>query len=302
MTEDASVANEALSWPALDEGFEPNRTQETVRLLLRNKTVIIAGAMVLIFLLAGILGPFLVPYSYSEQEIVNAFARPFSPGHLFGTDNLGRDLLTRIVYGIRISLAVAAAVTAIALALGMVIGILAGYYGGRADFVLSSVMDIAWGFPSVLTAIVLVAIIGPGIPAIVIGMSVVTWSGFARIVRGEVLALREKEFIEAAKALGVRDLRIFVRHFVPNVLAPTIVMASFYMGIIMIAEAGLSFIGLGAQPPLPSLGQIISEGREFLFVSVWLTIIPGAVLALGILGFNLLGDGLRDVLDPRLRI
>jgi peptide/nickel transport system permease protein len=133
-------------------------------------------------------------------------------------------------------------------------------------------------------------------------MTAVTWSGFGRIIRGEVLALKEREFIEAAKALGVSNMRIFLRHLIPNVFAPTLVMASFYMGIVIVAEAGLSFIGLGAQPPFPSLGQVISEGRNFLFNSAWMTIIPGIVLAFGILGFNLLGDGLRDLLDPRLRI
>jgi peptide/nickel transport system permease protein len=285
-----------------ERGSEENARSNIIRLLLQNKIVMISGVIVLIFILIGLLGPLLTPYDYAKQDLVNSFAPPFSPGHLFGTDNLGRDLLTRIVFGVRISLYVSIIVTVLSLILGMIVGIIAGYYGGRMDFILSSLMDIAWGFPMVLIAIIFVAIIGPGIKAILIGMTAVTWSGFGRIIRGEVLALKEKEFIEAAKALGVSNVRIFLRHLIPNVFAPTLVMASFYMWIVIVAEAGLSFIGLGAQPPLPSLGQVISEGRNFLFNSAWMTIIPGIVLAFGILGFNLLGDGLRDLLDPRMRI
>jgi peptide/nickel transport system permease protein len=272
------------------------------RLLLQNKIVLISGTMVLLFIMAGLVGPVLTPHNYAEQDLNNAYAHPLSPGHILGTDHLGRDVLTRIAYGIRISLYVSAVVTVLALVVGMAVGFLAGYYGGRLDFVLSSLMDMAWGFPMMLIAIVFVAIIGPGIPAILIGMSVVTWSGFARIIRGEVLALKEREFIEASRALGIGNLRIFLRHIIPNVVAPTMVMASFYMGIVIVAEATLSFVGLGAQPPLPSLGQIISESRSYIFLDIWLTVIPGIVLAFGILGFNLLGDGLRDLLDPRLRI
>jgi peptide/nickel transport system permease protein len=286
----------------MEVGGEENTRSNTIRLLMQNKIVMISGVIVLIFILIGLIGPILTPYGYADQDLINSFAPPLSPGHLLGTDNLGRDLLTRIVYGVRISLFVSIIVTVLSLILGMVIGIIAGYFGGRMDFVLSSLMDIAWGFPMVLIAIIFVAIIGPGIKAILIGMTAVTWSGFGRIIRGEVLALKEREFIEAAKALGVSNMRIFLRHLIPNVFAPTLVMASFYMGIVIVAEAGLSFIGLGAQPPLPSLGQVISEGRNFLFNSAWMTIIPGIVLAFGILGFNLLGDGLRDLLDPRLRI
>jgi len=288
---------------ALTEGVsEVSAWTNFLHLLKQNKIVMISGVIVLIFILIGLLGPIITPYSYADQDLANAFAPPLSPGHILGTDNLGRDLFTRIVYGVRISLYVSVIVTIFSLILGMIVGIIAGYYRGRTDFILSSLMDIAWGFPMVLIAIIFVAIVGPGIDAILIGMIVVTWAGFARIIRGEVLALKEKEYIEAAKALGVSNINIFLRHLAPNVFAPTLVMASFYMGIIIVAEAGLSFIGLGAQPPLPSLGQIISEGRNYLFNDVWMTIIPGIVLAFGILGFNLLGDGLRDLLDPRLRI
>jgi peptide/nickel transport system permease protein len=280
---------------------EPRAWASASRLLRQNRIVIVSGLMVLLFLVAGLLGPVLAPYDYTEQDLTNAYASPLAQGHLLGTDHLGRDTLSRVVHGVRISLLVSSVVTIISLALGMGVGILAGFYGGTLDFVLSSLMDIAWGFPMMLIAIIFVAIIGPGIPAILIGMTVVTWSGFGRIIRGEVLALREKEFIEAARVLGVSNLRIFLRHVIPNVVAPTVVMASFYMGIIIIAEAGLSFVGLGAQPPLPSLGQMIAESRGYIFMDAWLTIIPGIVLAFGILGFNLLGDGLRDMLDPRLR-
>ncbi len=299
---DQDVTAERIQASEEKDWIEAGAWARASSLLSQNKIVIISGVMVLLFVSAGLFGPLLSPYSYAEQDLLNTFAPPLNPGHILGTDNLGRDLLTRIVFGIRISLLVSSVVTIIALIVGMVVGILAGYYRGRLDYVLSSLMDMAWSFPMMLVAIIFVALIGPGIPAILVGMSVVTWSGFGRIIRGEVLALREKEFVEAAKALGIGDLRIFVRHLIPNVFAATIVMASFYMGIVIIAEAAMSFVGLGAQPPMPSLGQIIAEGREYMFLDMWLTIVPGAVLAFGVLGFNLLGDGLRDLLDPRLRI
>jgi peptide/nickel transport system permease protein len=281
-----------------DSGFWANLAS----LLGQNKIVIISGIMVLLFILAGTVGPDLYGVSYEKQDIYNTFAPPLSPGYVAGTDHLGRDMLARVLYGVRISLLVSVVVTVISLVLGMAVGIFAGYYGGRLDFILSSIMDIAWGFPMVLIAILFVAAIGPGIPAILVGMTIVNWAGFGRIIRGEVLALREKEFIEAAKALGVSDLRIFGRHLIPNTFAVTLVMASFYMGIVIIAEALLSFVGLGAQPPLPSLGQILAESRNYMLQDIWMTALPGVVLAFGILGFNLLGDGLRDMLDPRLRV
>ncbi len=281
-----------------ESGFWANLSS----LLLQNKVVIISGIMVLLFILAGTVGPDIYGVSYEKQDLMNTFAPPLSPGYVAGTDHLGRDLLSRVLYGIRISLLVSVVVTAISLVLGMAVGIFAGYYGGRLDFILSSIMDIAWGFPMVLIAILFVAAIGPGILAILVGMTIVNWAGFGRIIRGEVLVLREKEFVEAARALGVGDARIFLRHLIPNTFAVTLVMASFYMGIVIIAEALLSFVGLGAQPPLPGLGQILSESRNSMLQDLWLTVFPGAVLAFGILGFNLLGDGLRDMLDPRLRV
>ncbi len=303
MSTRAANLNKNEAWTPEEETWtESGFWANLASLLSQNKIVIISGIMVLLFILAGTVGPDIYGVRYEKQDIYNTFAPPLSPGYVAGTDHLGRDLLSRVLYGIRISLMVSVVVTAISLVLGMAVGISAGYYGGRLDFILSSIMDIAWGFPMVLIAILFVAAIGPGITAILVGMAIVNWAGFGRIIRGEVLALRDKEFVEAARALGVGDVRIFVRHLIPNTFAVTLVMASFYMGIVIIAEALLSFVGLGAQPPLPSLGQILSESRNYMLQDLWLTVFPGAVLAFGILGFNLLGDGLRDMLDPRLRV
>jgi ABC-type dipeptide/oligopeptide/nickel transport system permease subunit len=210
--------------------------------------------------------------------------------------------LSRLLYGIRTSFYVSAAVTVVSLLIGMAIGLIAGFYRGWLDRFLSALMDIAWGFPIVLVAIVVVAIVGPGVRAILIGICVVNWAGFARIIRAETLAIREREFVEAARTVGAGVPRLLLRHVLPNTLPLTFVMASFYMGIVITAEAGLSFIGLGAQPPLPSLGQMVSEGKSYLFKDLWLITIPGTVLALTVLAFNQLGDSLRDAIDPRLQV
>ncbi|HEU5432240.1 MAG TPA: ABC transporter permease, partial [Thermomicrobiales bacterium] len=184
---------------------------------------------------------------------------------------------------------------------GGLAGAVAGYYPGPVDTVISGVVELTWGFPLILLAVILAGALGPGLVATVLAIGLVNWAGFARIVRGEVLGLREAEYVQAAKAIGLRDRTVLWRHIMPNVVPPTLVMASYYVALAIVIEAGLSFIGMGAQPPLPSLGVMIAEGRNYMFQSPWVTTIPGVAILLIVLALNFFGDGLRDALDPRLR-
>lgn len=269
--------------------------------LSRNKLALIGSIITVIYIVIGLVGPLLAPYDYADQVLSDALMSPGEPGHLLGTDQLGRDLFSRLVVGIRISLMVGFGVTLISCLVGMVAGMLAGYYPGWTDTIISGIIELTWGFPLILIAVILAGVIGPGLTAVVIAVGLINWAGFARIVRGEVLALREREYVQAAQALGVSDLKIMVRHLLPNVMAPVLVMASYYVALAIIVEAGLSFIGMGAQPPLPSLGTMIASGRNFMLTHHWVTTIPGLAIVLIVLGLNLLGDGLRDILDPRLK-
>jgi peptide/nickel transport system permease protein len=185
--------------------------------------------------------------------------------------------------------------------IGTTAGAIAGFRRGWVDTVISAVVEFTWGFPLILLAVILAATLGPGLRATILAVGLINWAGFSRVVRGEVLSLREEEFVQAARASGLNEPRILVRHILPNILAPTLVMASYYVALGIIAEAGLSFIGMGAQPPLPSLGVMIAEGRNYMLQNHWVTTIPGLAIVAVVLGLNLLGDGLRDILDPRLR-
>ncbi len=286
------------------EGLPPARASRLAgawRRLARNKLALVGSLVALLYVLIGLIGPFFAPYDYAEQDLLAASQPPLSDGHLLGTDQLGRDMLSRLVVGIRISLLVGFGVTLISLVVGTLAGALAAYYRGWVDTVISGVVELTWGFPLILIAVILAGAMGPGLPATVLAVGLINWAGFARIVRGEVLHLREAEYVQAARALGVGDRRILARHVLPNVLAPALVMASYYVALAIIVEAGLSFIGMGAQPPLPSLGVMIAEGRNYMLLNHWVTTIPGLAIVAVVLGLNLLGDGLRDILDPRLR-
>ncbi len=286
------------------EGLPPAKASRLTgawRRLAQNKLALVGSLVALLYVLIGLIGPFFAPYDYAEQDLLAASQAPLSDGHLLGTDQLGRDMLSRLVVGIRISLLVGFGVTLISLVVGTLAGAVAAYYRGWVDTVISGVVELTWGFPLILIAVILAGAMGPGLPATVLAVGLINWAGFARIVRGEVLHLREAEYVQAARALGVGDRRILARHVLPNVLAPALVMASYYVALAIIVEAGLSFIGMGAQPPLPSLGVMIAEGRNYMLLHHWVTTIPGLAIVAVVLGLNLLGDGLRDILDPRLR-
>lgn len=269
--------------------------------LARNKLALFGTLLAVVYILIGIVGPPLTPYDYAKQDLLAASQPPLSPNHLLGTDQLGRDMLSRLVVGVRISLLVGFGVTLIAMAIGTLAGAVAGFYRGPLDTVISGIVELTWGFPLILLAVILAGSLGPGLVATVLAIGLINWAGFARIVRGEVLALREAEYVQAARASGVPEGRILFRHVLPNVLAPALVMGSYYVALAIVVEAGLSFIGMGAQPPLPSLGVMAAEGRNYMLQNHWVTTVPGLAILLIVLALNLLGDGLLDVLDPRLR-
>ena len=269
--------------------------------MLGNPQAMIGIIICVLYFLLGGLGPALTSHSYSQQNLMETFARPLTDSHLLGTDHLGRDLFARLATGARISLLVGFGVTAISMLVGVCFGVLAGYFRGWVDTVISAVIEFTWGFPLILIAVILTGAFGPGLKATVLAIGLINWAGFARIIRGEVLRLRELEFIQAARAIGAGDRRILLKHVLPNIVAPVLVMTSYYVALAIIAEAGLSFIGMGAQPPLPSLGVMIADGRNYLLLDHWISTIPGVAIILIVMGLNFLGDGLRDVLDPRLR-
>jgi peptide/nickel transport system permease protein len=251
------------------------------------------------FIVCALIGPHVAPFaplSMSNDTLV-----PPGAGHWFGTDDLGRDVLSRLLHGARISLAVGVLSVGLSLALGVGLGLVAGYRGGVVDEVLMRIMDGLLAFPALVLALAITAALGPSLRNAMLAIGIVGIPGFARLVRGQVLSLRALEFVEAARAAGSGDARIVLRHIVPGTLAPVIVHGSLRVAFAVLAEAGLSFLGLGTQPPTPSWGAMLSAGREYLEMAPWLALAPGAAIFVTTLAFNLLGDGLRDALDPRLR-
>ncbi len=259
-------------------------------------------AMVAIFVLCALFAPWIAPQDPSHIDLPSRLMSP-SASHWFGTDELGRDILSRIIYGARISMLVGSCVVATSLTLGLIFGSIAGYYGGVTDRVLNVVvMNAFMSFPGILLAIAFVAFLGPGIFNLIFALSLGGWVGYARLVRGQVLVVREREFVEAARALGASDLRIIVRHILPNIIQPVIVQAAIGMAGAILAEATMSFLGLGVPPPTASWGSMLNDARSHLFDSPHLVLFPAAAVMLAVLSFNFIGDGLRDYLDPRARI
>lgn len=259
------------------------------------------GTMVLLYLIA-VLAPFIAPYDpIVQQDIVATGYLGPSAEHWFGTDQFGRDVMTRMIYGARISLSIGLIAVALAITLGTLIGAVAGYFGGWIDAALMRFTDMVLAFPRLVLLIMIIALFSSSITLIILILGLTQWPGTARLVRGEVLSLREREFIQAARALGMGRSRIVLRHLIPNVLAPVIVAATLGIGNTIVLEAGLSFLGLGVQPPTPSWGNMVADGRNNLLGAWWVATFPGLAIVVSVLSFNLVGDGLRDALDPRLR-
>lgn len=272
------------------------------RVARHNPLAAIGVVLVVIFVLFAIFSPWIAPQDPAYIDLPNRLAGP-SAGHWCGTDELGRDINSRLIYGSRISMLVGSCVVAASLALGLIIGSIAGYYGGRIDrFVNIVLMNAFLSFPGILLAIAFVAFRGPGIFNLVFALSLGGWVGYARLVRAQVLAAREREFVEAARALGASDLRVIVRHILPNIIQPIIVQAAIGMAGAILAEATMSFLGLGVPPPTSSWGTMLNDGRSHLFDAPHLVVFPALTVMLAVLAFNFIGDALRDYLDPRSRI
>jgi peptide/nickel transport system permease protein len=265
----------------------------------RNPIGLVGAAIILVTLLVAVAAPLIAPYEPSSQA--HRRLLPPGPPYLMGTDELGRDTFSRIVFGARVSLQVGALAVTIALALGTSLGLLGGFYGGRLDNVLMRVVDIMFAFPGLVLAIVIAGLLGPSRNNAMLAIGFVYAPAFARVVRGSVMAVMAEPYMESARVSGASDWRAIRLHVLPNVLAPLIVMVSVYLSQAILSEAALSFLGLGTQPPEPSWGGMLSAARAYMELSPWMAIFPGAAIMLVVLGFNFLGDGLRDVLDPRLR-
>ena len=259
---------------------------------------LVGAALLLVLLVVAAGAERIAPYDPTTQVLAENLAPP-SARHVLGQDKLGRDILARIVYGTRVSLAVGVVTVAVSLAIGATIGALAGFAGGWVDEILMRAVDVLLAFPGLLLAIALTAVLGPSLRNVVVALCLLGWTGFARVARGEIVRLREREFVEAARALGVPERRILIRHLVPLLATPLLVQATFGMAAAIVAEASLSFLGLGAQPPTPSWGAMLNDGRAFVLVAPHLTIFPGLAILVTVLALNFLGDALRDRLDVR---
>lgn len=271
------------------------------RQLRRNRSATIGAVVVGALAAVAVFAPWIAPYDPIRNDLTNTLAPPNTPGHLLGTDYLGRDILSRIIFGSRISLTVGLVVQSVTVLVGTVLGLLAGYYGGWLDDGVSGLTNIMFAFPRFLFALAIMAVLGPSLYNVFIALGVVGWPMICRLVRGETLALKSVDFVEAARASGASDLRIMFRHILPNTLGLIIVATTLGVAGAILAEASLSFLGLGAQPPAPSWGSMLSHGRSYIWSAPWMTFFPGLAIFVAILGLNLLGDGLRDVLDPRIR-
>ncbi|HKB27177.1 MAG TPA: ABC transporter permease [Methylomirabilota bacterium] len=278
-----------------------------LRRLARRRTALFGLVVVALVLVAALGAPWLVGWDPIEQDITHRLAPPGSQDpagrvHALGTDHLGRDILARIVFGARPALMVGFAAVAISGLLGMSVGLLSGYFGGRVDDVFMRLADIQLAFPFILLAIAVIGVLGPSLPVIIVVIGVSSWVVYARIVRSSVLSLREREFVQAALALGSRDGRVLLRHILPNALTPWLVVATLDMARVIVIESALSFLGLGVQPPTPTWGGMLADGRVYISTAWWLATFPGLAILFTVLGINLFGDGLRDTLDPRLNV
>ena len=270
------------------------------RSLGRNPATLMGSVVILVMLSVALSAPLLAPYSFKEMHVQDRLKSP-DPQYLLGTDEFGRDLLSRIIYGSRVSMAASILAVAIAMLIGTILGCLAGYEGGWFDEVTMRIMDMIMAFPYVILAITLVTILGPGFRNVILIIGLLRIPHFARVSRSAVLTLRNEEFVLAAQALGQTKYRVLFRHILPNCLTPLVVVASLAAGTAITAESALSFLGLGIQPPMSSWGTMLADGQKYLFNAPWMATFPGIAITLTVLAYNLVGDGLRDILDPKFR-
>jgi peptide/nickel transport system permease protein len=279
----------------------------TLKRLARRRTALFGLAVVVVVILSAVGAPLVTVFDPIEQDINQRLKEPgwrnaAGQAHVLGTDHLGRDILARIIYGSRVALVVGLSAVLISGVLGMAIGLVSGYFGGKVDDFFMRLADIQLAFPFILLAIAVIGVLGPSLRNIIVVIGVSSWVVYARVVRGEVLSIREREFVQAAIALGSRDGRVVLRHVLPNAFTPWLVVATLDMARVIVIESALSFLGLGVQPPTPTWGGMLADGRVYLSTAWWLATFPGLAILVTVLGINLLGDGLRDTLDPRLKV
>jgi peptide/nickel transport system permease protein len=272
----------------------------SLRRLLRNFAFTSGAFLTIALVIVALAAPLLSPYDPSVQDTSRRLESP-SEAHILGMDDLGRDVLSRIIWGSRVSLRVGFSVVILASLIGVSLGAISGYFGGAIDTLVMRVSDILLAFPGILLAIAMVAVLGPSLNNVVLALATIGWVGYARLVRGQVLKVREMEYVTAARAMGARSFRVILRHVLPNVINPVIVMATLGLAGAILAEAALSFLGLGVQPPTPSWGAMLTAGRRYLGLADHLAIYPGIAIMLAVMGLNFLGDGLIDALDPKYR-
>jgi len=291
---------ELLAPRALRSAQSGNRWWRGLRKLARNRFALAGLIILLVAIFVAIFAPVIAPYSTTKISVMDALQGP-TFDHPMGTDNLGRDQLSRVMYGVRMSMLVAGTSISAALVIGVLLGLISGYFGRWLDELIMRLMDVLYAFPDLLLALALVATFGTGLRGLIIAIAVGRIPGFARVTRATVLSIRENEYVEAARTVGLRDWQIIWRHILPNGLAPIIVMLSINLALAILVEASLSFLGLGIQPPTPSLGGLLKDALGFMEQAPWMAIFPGLTIALIVFALNLLGDGLRDALDPNLK-
>ncbi len=271
-----------------------------IRPWMRTK-IYVGGLIVVALILLGLFGPLIAPYNPNEQQLRDSLQMPqwFGGAHFLGTDNLGRDILSRLFYGARVSLIIAFTVVIISGAIGITLGSISGYFGDTVDFLIQKFVEVIWAFPALLLAIAILAYLGQGLHTLIFALVAQRWIQYCRVVRGETLSLRHREFVTAAQVVGAGHARIIARHIIPNIVPSSLVIGTFSMATAIIAEASLSFLGPGVPPDVPTWGTMLGDGRNYISTAPWLTIFPGLAIFIVVLGINLLGDGLRDVLDPR---
>lgn len=265
-----------------------------------SKPLMAGGILVVLVVLTTLFAPLLAPHDPYVQILPDRLVGPGSPGHLLGTDQFGRDLLSRLIYGTRVSLQAGVVAVAIGAGVGLVLGLLAGYLGGWVDMLIGRLFDIILSFPTILLALAIIAILGPSLINVIIAIGITTVPNYGRVLRGSMIAVRKREFMQASEAFGASSLYVLTRHALPNVLPPLIVVSSQGIATAILVEATLSFLGLGVPPPTATWGSIINDGKQYLDIAPWISSLAGVAIVIAVLGFSLLGDGLRDVLDPRL--
>ncbi len=265
--------------------------------------VVFGASFTLLLLFVGLFAPLLAPFDPAAQNLINALQAPawFSGPHFLGTDHVGRDILSRIFYGARISLVIATTVVVISGVVGVGLGAISGYFAGWVDFLIQKLVEVVWAFPPLLLAIAIMAFFGQGLGILIFALVIQRWIPYCRVARGQALSLRSRDFIDAARSLGASNTRIIVRHVLPNLVQAAMVIGTFAMATAIIAEASLSFLGLGVPPSIPTWGSMLADGRTYISTSWWLALFPGLCIFFTVLGINMLGDGMRDIFDPRLK-